>query len=233
MHTNAPINTGAREGAFGLGASFDHGMQEGLHDNPGGSHDVTVSDREAKTGRESLVFGDEPHLPHHWDVMQRRPRLVHMGHLGAAMMLDTEDRERPSGGDVRRTSRGDRIYPAAYQQDVVTSDARAKTPPAAAGNPMVHFLDAIHPYSYEYKDGRDDTMGQQGAKRVGIIAQEADADPVGHTMIQHVRAPDGKNRLAINMGAGLSVALASDAALQEEIDALKAHLGIGGARGKR
>jgi hypothetical protein len=83
------------------------------------------------------------------------------------------------------------------------------------GNPVDAFMDAMHPVSFRYKTPMADPEGTQ-KQRVGIMAQDAQQTPVGQSMIS--QTPMG---LAIQPQAGLSVALASIARLNDRIEELE------------
>lgn len=82
------------------------------------------------------------------------------------------------------------------------------------------FLQSLHPYSYEYKDPRlEPTAGKvrPGGRYLGVMAQDVEKAPeIGHQIV--FDSPEGKR---IDVGAGLSAALAGLARINERLCAVE------------
>ncbi len=103
-------------------------------------------------------------------------------------------------------------------------------PQAQKADPMTDALaSGLAPHSFEYKPEYAAAEGQQnGEKNVGIMAQNAEANPITGTIVE--RGDDGMRRINLKKAAGLSLAAAGHNAQkireqQAQIDALKAMRG--------
>ena len=94
----------------------------------------------------------------------------------------------------------------------VTSDKRAKKGVREDGNVLLEFAKKLDPVSFEYKDPEPG----MGGRMPGILAQDMEKSKAGRQAV--VETPEGK---AVDIKKGLSLALATIAAMKDEIDSLK------------
>lgn len=94
----------------------------------------------------------------------------------------------------------------------MTSDRSAKKGVRDDGNALLEFAKKLDPVSFEYKDPEPG----MGGRMPGILAQDMEKSKAGRQAV--VETPEGK---AVDIKKGLSLALATIAAMKDEIDSLK------------
>lgn len=106
------------------------------------------------------------------------------------------------------------------------SDERTKGGATSHPSEADAFLDTLKPYSYAYKDGaHEPTDTPTGGRYLGIMAQNVERGPTGHTLVKDT--PNGK---AIEGGAMLSALAAGEGRLHERINRIDAILARKGGR---
>jgi hypothetical protein len=108
--------------------------------------------------------------------------------------------------------KGDLIGGGGSMLAAIFSDKREKTDVRAAD--MSAFLDALEPYTFNYKDPSKD--GAAPGKRIGILAQDAKRSKVGRSFVFE----DG-DRLKLDVGNALGAALAAAASLNKRVKKLE------------
>ena len=114
---------------------------------------------------------------------------------------------------------------SALETGASVSDERAKSGArdqgqlarGAQGTAADSFLDHLHPYSYQYKDPRDEPRPPTGGRYLGVMAQDLQAVPeIGHQLV--VDTPQGKK---VSIGAGLAATMAGLGRVDERLKALE------------